>query len=51
MMTKGFEPATEMQEKPSLPERLDDRIAAVNPDIWLAGALIAVIVPWLSHLA
>ena len=35
---------------PGLLERLDDRIATVNPDVWLAGALFAVIAPWLNHL-
>lgn len=34
----------------SLLERLDDGIASVNPDLWLCGCLIAVIVPWLSNL-
>lgn len=34
----------------TLLERLDDRIAAVNPDLWLCGCLIAVFAPWLSNL-
>ncbi len=34
----------------TLLERLDDRIAAVNPDVWLCACLIAVFAPWLSNL-
>ncbi|WP_162937287.1 hypothetical protein [Indioceanicola profundi] len=38
-------------QRRTLWERLDDGIASVNPDFWLAGAVFAVIVPWLNRLA
>ncbi|MFM2043440.1 MAG: hypothetical protein RLY86_2016 [Pseudomonadota bacterium] len=48
----GTQPGTQGDPAPApgLLERLDDRIAAINPDVWLAGALFAVIAPWLNHL-
>ncbi|WP_275668533.1 hypothetical protein [Oleisolibacter albus] len=33
-----------------LGDRLLDRIVATNPDLWLAGALVAVALPWLGRL-
>lgn len=31
-------------------ERVEQMVTDVNPDIWLAGAVFAVIVPWLNIL-
>lgn len=50
-MTQAPETQSEQPNARTLWERLDDRIASINPDLWLAGAVIAVIVPWLNRLA
>lgn len=51
-MTQMPEPPTEQPQRRPLWERLDDAIAAVNPDLWLAGAVLAVaapvVLPWLT---
>ncbi|QJE72536.1 hypothetical protein HHL28_04975 [Aerophototrophica crusticola] len=31
-------------------ERIEEMVTDVNPDLWLAGAVFAVIVPWLNIL-
>lgn len=50
-MTRIPDTRTEENQRRTMWERLDDRIASVNPDLWLAGAVLAVIVPWLNRLA
>ena len=35
---------------PAATRDLDDRIAAINPDVWLAACLAVVVMPWLSKL-
>lgn len=32
-------------------ERIETLVTDVNPDLWLAGAVFAVILPWLNVLA
>lgn len=47
-MTK---PEQKDANQPSRPaKRLDDWILSVNPDLWLMGALVAVVAPWLDRL-
>jgi len=38
-------------EERTLSDRIDGLITSVNPDFYLAGALLAVVLPWVEVLA